>query len=231
MKKVSLENAEANPSSVNWDLPRNTENVMEQDATRCTCITCKKPTCGTCSAGISQIIYVICKGCSIPTYEAFRFGKQEKRLAALFPNFSKCALCWWYLCDLHYHAKTISTISRYLHNCNVYNYVNSCLCLTTSRWLNSMSWLAVRNSLICSIIWYIGIRAVASGGGSGARLPHLKSVPPHFTFGPPVAAYIQYCILRMCPPSGSLPLHLVFGPPAAKSWRRAWLECILCQLQ
>jgi len=24
--------------------------------------------------------------------------------------------------------------------------------------------------------------------------PHLKSVPPHFTFGPSVAAYIQYCI-------------------------------------
>ena len=31
-------------------------------------------------------------------------------------------------------------------------------------------------------------------GGSGARPPHLKSVSPHFTFGPPVAAYIQHCI-------------------------------------
>ena len=41
-------------------------------------------------------------------------------------------------------------------------------------------------------------------------------------FGPPVAAYIQYCILKMSP---SL---LIFGPsfsflppPAATSWRRA----------
>jgi len=49
-------------------------------------------------------------------------------------------------------------------------------------------------------------RAVASGGESGARPPYLKSVPPHFTFGPPVAAYIQYCILKIWP-------HLlVFGP-------------------
>ena len=39
----------------------------------------------------------------------------------------------------------------------------------------------------------------SAGGGSGARPPYLKSVPPHFRFGPPVAAYIQYCILKMCP--------------------------------
>jgi len=39
----------------------------------------------------------------------------------------------------------------------------------------------------------------AGGWGSGAR-------PPHFTFGPPVAAYIQYCIFKMWPPL------LVFGP-------------------
>jgi len=36
-------------------------------------------------------------------------------------------------------------------------------------------------------------RAVASGGGSSAR-------SPHFTFGPLVAAYIQYSMLKMCPP-------------------------------
>ena len=71
--------------------------------------------------------------------------------------------------------------------------------------------------------WCGNIRAVASGGGSGARPPHLKTVPPHLTFGPPVAANIQYCILKMW-----FPL-LVFGPsfwfltpPATKSWRRAW---------
>jgi len=42
-------------------------------------------------------------------------------------------------------------------------------------------------------------------GASGARLPHLKSAPLHFTFGPPVAAYIQYCIFKMWPSSGFWP--------------------------
>ena len=44
-------------------------------------------------------------------------------------------------------------------------------------------------------------------GGQWCPAHHLKSEPPHFTFGPPVAAYIQYCILKMW-----LTL-LVFGPP------------------
>jgi len=44
----------------------NIENVMEKNALRCMCITCMKPTCGTCSAGISKITYVKCNGCSIP---------------------------------------------------------------------------------------------------------------------------------------------------------------------
>jgi len=42
--------------------------------------------------------------------------------------------------------------------------------------------------------------------GQWCQPPHLKSVPPHFTFGPPVAAYIQHCILKIWPPL------LVFGP-------------------
>ena len=42
-----------------------------------------------------------------------------------------------------------------------------------------------------------GTRAV----DSGAR------PPPNFTFGPPIAAYIQYCILKISPPL------LVFGSP------------------
>ena len=58
----------------------NIENVMEQDATMCMCINCKKPTCGTCSAGISQITHIKCKGCLIPVFEGLSFGKQEKRL-------------------------------------------------------------------------------------------------------------------------------------------------------
>jgi len=37
------------------------------------------------------------------------------------------------------------------------------------------------------------IRGRRERGASGAW-------PPHFTFGPPVAAYIQYCILNMWPP-------------------------------
>jgi len=37
--------------------------------------------------------------------------------------------------------------------------------------------------------------------GSGDRPSHLKSVPPIWCLaGPPVVAYIQYCISKMCPP-------------------------------
>ena len=63
-----------------------------------------------------------------------------------------------------------------------------------------------------------GLRAGPSpAGGQWCPAPHLKSVPPHFTFGSPVATYIQYCILKMFPP-------LLVVAPAAKSWRRAWLR-------
>jgi len=58
------------------------------------------------------------------------------------------------------------------------------------------------------------MRAVASGE-SVVPGPPFEIGTPHFTFGPPVAAYIQYSILEMWPPL------LVFGPPAAKLWRRA----------
>jgi len=58
-------------------------------------------------------------------------------------------------------------------------------------------------------------------GDQWCPAPPFEIGAPHFTFGPPVAAYIHYCILKMCPPSGFWPL-LVFGPPAAKSRRRAW---------
>ena len=50
-----------------------------------------------------------------------------------------------------------------------------------------------------------------SGGASGAL--YLKSVPPHFTFGPPVAAYIQYCILKMWPLFWFLAPLFGFWPP------------------
>jgi len=61
-------------------------------------------------------------------------------------------------------------------------------------------------------------------GGPLVPGPPFEIGAPHLTFGPPVAAYIQYCMSKLWPPL------LVFGPsfwflapPAAKSWRRAWL--------
>ena len=38
-------------------------------------------------------------------------------------------------------------------------------------------------------------------------------------FGTPVTAYIQYCILKMCPP----PL-VIFGPLSVNSWQRVCLD-------
>jgi len=38
-------------------------------------------------------------------------------------------------------------------------------------------------------------------------------------FGTPVAAYIQYCILKTCP------THLLYlAPRAVNSWQQAWLD-------
>ena len=59
-------------------------------------------------------------------------------------------------------------------------------------------------------------QAVVSGGGSGARSPYLKSVPPHFTFGFPVATYIQYCIFKMWPPFWFLAPPSGFWPPCCE---------------
>ena len=54
MKKVSLENVEPIPLLSTEISLENIINVIEQDATRCMHLTCKKPSCGTCSAGISK---------------------------------------------------------------------------------------------------------------------------------------------------------------------------------
>jgi len=70
-----------------------------------------------------------------------------------------------------------------------------CFCIGNAKWLYFVSALATQLA---------SLRQVRRQQG-GQRMP------PHFTFGPPVAAYIQYCIFKMCP------------PPAAKSWRRACL--------
>ena len=65
-------------------------------------------------------------------------------------------------------------------------------------------------------------RAVASGGGQWCPAPPLFEIcTPHFTFGPPVAAYIQYCILKMCNPLLVFSPSWFLPPPAAKFWRRA----------
>jgi len=73
-----------------------------------------------------------------------------------------------------------------------------------------MDFYVCRNNYI-AVTWTCCM-AVTIGGASGARPPHLKSVPPHFTFGPLVATYIHYCIFKMwplfwflAPPSGFWP--------------------------
>ena len=48
-------------------------------------------------------------------------------------------------------------------------------------------------------------------GASGARHPPFEIGASHFTFDSPAAAYIQYCILEMCPPSGLWPHHNFCG--------------------
>jgi len=60
-------------------------------------------------------------------------------------------------------------------------------------------------------------RAVASGGASGARLPHLKSVRPISRLAPGCYIYPILYFENVVPPSGFWPLLLLFGPPAAKS--------------
>ena len=45
-----------------------------------------------------------------------------------------------------------------------------------------------------------GSRAVASRGGAVVPGPPFEICAPHVTFGPLVAARIQYSILKMCPP-------------------------------
>jgi len=75
---------------------------------------------------------------------------------------------------------------------------------------------------ITSLIRLGLLHRTVARGVSGAWPPHFKSVPLHFTFDPPVAAYIPTLYFKnVAPPSGFWPLFLVFGPPAAKSWRRA----------
>ena len=48
-------------------------------------------------------------------------------------------------------------------------------------------------------------------GGQWCPAPSFEIGAPHFTFDPPAAAYIQYCILKMCPPSGLWPHHNFCG--------------------
>jgi len=73
-----------------------------------------------------------------------------------------------------------------------------------------------------------GMAGSSQAGGQWCPAPPFEIGAPHFTFGPPVAAYIQHCILKCGPPSGFWPLFLVFGPPAAKSWR---LACVMAYVK
>ena len=58
-------------------------------------------------------------------------------------------------------------------------------------------------------------------GASGARHLHLKSVPPHFTFGPWLLHTSNTVFFKCGSPVWFL------APPIAKSWRRAWFTCWL----
>jgi len=62
-------------------------------------------------------------------------------------------------------------------------------------------------------------------GGQWCPAPHFKSVPPHFTFGSPVAAYIQYCILKMRPPFWFL-APLLLNPGDGPGQDRIWTELL-----
>ena len=68
------------------------------------------------------------------------------------------------------------------------------------------------------------IRAVVSGGASGARPHHLKSVPPFHVWPPGCCIHpIQY--FKNVPPLLVSGPSYFLAPPAAKSWRRAWMQC------
>ena len=78
-----------------------------------------------------------------------------------------------------------------------------------------VAWYAL-HPIILLLQWRGRVQGRRQRGDQWCPAPHLKSVPPHFAFGPPVVTYIQYCILKRGPPFWFL------APPAAKSWRRAW---------
>jgi len=59
---------------------------MELDATVCMCSICKKPTCGTCSAGISKITCLKFKRCLIPHDWSTKVWKRGKNLQFCFQN-------------------------------------------------------------------------------------------------------------------------------------------------
>ena len=78
-------------------------------------------------------------------------------------------------------------------------------------------------AVACTSIYCCNCPEPSSGpspaGGQWCPAPPFEIGAPHFTFGPPVTAHINYCMLKMWPPFWFLP------PPAAKSWRRAWPSC------
>jgi len=74
-------------------------------------------------------------------------------------------------------------------------------------------WLSVIRRAFCNVAVHLH-RAVANGEASGARPPHLRSVPPISRLAP--GCYIHPTLYFK-----NVPPLLVFGPPAAKSWRRA----------
>ena len=81
-------------------------------------------------------------------------------------------------------------------------------------WLTSWPWLIKRCVHGCQKdSFQVGKQGHRQWGGSGTRPPHLKFVSPHFTFGPLVAGYVQYSILKMWPPLlGFCPSYWFLAP-------------------
>ena len=75
-----------------------------------------------------------------------------------------------------------------------------------------VAWYAL-HPIILLLQWRGRVQGRRQRGDQWCPAPHLKSVPPHFAFGPPVVTYIQYCILKRGPPFWFLTPPSGFWPP------------------
>jgi len=90
-----------------------------------------------------------------------------------------------------------------------------------SVWFLSFLRICRTDSCHVEIAW--GVRGTMAGpspvGGQWCPAPHLKSVPPRFTFAPPVATYyIHRCNLKIWPPFWFLPPLLLNPGDGTGPW-------------